>query len=87
LRNKIIPISLLLGLCVCFASASEENVLWAHDASEDPNTTAVMPQAPPPGESQEEWNEQVEHCKDIGAEMERRQNLPLDQTPRAATHS
>ena len=77
--SEIILRSLLLGLSICFASASEENVLWAQDASKDPHITAEVPQTAPSGVSQEDWDKESEHCKKIGAEMERRQRLPPDQ--------
>jgi hypothetical protein len=86
--NRIIQFSLLfLGLSICLVGSFEANALWAQDAGPDPNTTGEIQQVAPQGVSQEEWNERLEHCNELSAEVVRRQGLPADQVAQLPTIS
>lgn len=60
-------------------SPSKKNSLWAQDTGQNPNMGGEIPKTAPPGMSQSEWDQQLETCKEAGAELVRRQNLPPDQ--------
>ena len=72
-------VALVFGWSIWFASGNGVHSIRAQDASDNPNITAEVPQSAPPGVSQEAWDKESEHCKEIGAEMERRLSLPTDQ--------
>ena len=66
-----------IGLCL-FGLFSDSNP-WAQDSSRDPNMTAEAPQTAPSGMSQSDWDKQLEICKEVSAEIVRRQKLTADQ--------
>jgi hypothetical protein len=74
-----VSIALLLSLGMCLVGALLDCNLCAQDTSQDPNMAAKAPQTAPPGWSQADWDKQLEICKEVSAEIVRRQNLTADQ--------
>jgi len=70
---------LLLGLSLYVAGGIGSGRVWAQETNQDPNLAAEAPQTAPPGWSQADWNKQLEICKEVSAEVVRRQSLPVDQ--------
>jgi hypothetical protein len=70
---------LLLGLGLYVAGGSGSGRVWAPEANQDPNLAAEASQMAPPGWSQADWDKQLEICKEVGAEVVRRQSLPNGQ--------
>jgi hypothetical protein len=66
---------------------SKKSSLWAQDTGQNPNTSGTIEQVAPQGMSQEEWNEELEQCDELSAEVMRRQSLPPDQVAQLPTIS
>ncbi|HTT78035.1 MAG TPA: hypothetical protein VMF50_18875 [Candidatus Binataceae bacterium] len=70
---------LIVTVGVCLFGLFSDGNLLTRDTGHDPNMTAKAPQAAPPGISQSDWDKQLEICKEVGAEIVRRQKLTSDQ--------
>jgi len=78
LLNKasvVLILSFIIGLVcgVCSIGA------WAQGNGQDPRTFGEIQKIAPAGIGQDAWNQQIERCKGVSAELVRRQSLPEDQ--------
>ena len=70
---------LLLSLGLCILGGVGSNSAWAQDTGQNPNTAGAVQQVAPPGMSQEEWNQDLEQCNEVWAEVARREGLSADE--------
>ncbi len=87
MRNKtykLFTVAFLFVLAICLILGQSTSNVSAQqnsdgDLSSSPEMTGGIPQQAPPGWDQGDWDHRIEECKQIGAEVDRRAKLTVEE--------